>query len=296
MPHDDKQMCSPECVICSTERLPSPQNPRRRSRSPPTPPSSTQPASLTPVTHHDHPPNVAMSQLQVTTNIVDGTLEQRPPPSGRRHTLPGQFTGPQPLPQPSPQTTMPPSSTSTASADSGTQTDDTTIPIDVESPTRPTTTNASTQTNYRQATTAVQTQPRDDEHPHQVAEETACEEGYEKGRKEGLEAGLQCGMTAERIVWNGYHGPNLCVQTQVQKTDGATQMEHHPSMDSSAQIITQIQPLDDECSCLTNLTPPVVIGLQHEFQSSRSALLHDELAEPPEQKTTTTPPLVPEPS
>jgi flagellar biosynthesis/type III secretory pathway protein FliH len=137
---------------------------------------------------------------------------------------------------------MPPSSTSTASASAGTQTDDTTTPVNIESqtrPMRPATTSASTQTNYGQATTTIQTQPHDNEHlqllkSDQAAKETVHREGYEKGKKEGFKAGIQYGMTAERIVWNGYHGPDLCIQTQVQKMDGATQMEPHLPMDSRA--------------------------------------------------------------
>jgi hypothetical protein len=42
--------------------------------------------------------------------------------------------------------------------------------------------------------------------------------------------------------------------------------------------------------------PTIIVEPQPELQGSRSALLHDELAESPEQKTTLTPPPIPEPT
>lgn len=184
-----------------------------------------------------------------------------------------------------------------ALVDSCAQTDrTTTLTINANSqttPINPTIINVSTQTNYRQATTAIQTQLPNNEGSCMLRSDQAAEVA---AHKEGFEAGLQYGMTAERIVWNGYHGPDLCIWNQVQKMDGATQMELHLLMDSSAQTITQIQPLNDEHPHLTNPTPPVAVSLQPEFQSSCSALLHDEVFEPPEQQPTPPPLLIPEPT
>jgi hypothetical protein len=65
----------------------------------------------------------------------------------------------------------------------------------------------------------------------------------------------------------------------------------------------QTEPLDNDqprlskgIKTLTKTSPTIVVDPQLESQASRSALLHDELAEPPEQKTTLTPPPTPEPT
>ena len=99
----------------------------------------------------------------------------------------------------------------------------------------PTIINVSTQATYEQATTAAQTDPSNDKHPHslKVAKDIAREEGYKRGKKEGFEAGVdvgldmgeECGRSKERVEWNKYHGPDICVRTQVKKTNEVTQTE-----------------------------------------------------------------------
>jgi hypothetical protein len=130
-----------------------------------------------------------------------------------------------------------------ALVDSGAQTDrTTTLPVDANcqtTPINPTIVNVYTQTTYEQVTTAVQTDSSNEEclHSLKAAEETAREEGYKRGKKEGFEAGVdvglnmgeECGRSKERVEWNKYHGPDICVRTQVKKTNEATQTETPPA-------------------------------------------------------------------
>ena len=182
-------------------------------------------------------------------------------------------------------TTTPAPSRTTASADSSTQTDNTTL-ININSQTSSVSAaaaNVSIQTDCEQTTAAVQTQPSREEEPclPKNAEVAAHKEGFEVGFNVGFHVGEECRRNKERIEWNKYHGPNICVWTQVKKTEEATQTEHPLSMESSTQTTTQMEPLDDEHPRLTDPSPPVTASLQPESQSSRSALLHDETPEPP---------------
>ena len=57
-------------------------------------------------------------------------------------------------------------------------------------------------------------------------------------------------------------------------------MEPPLLMELNTQTATQMEPLNDEHPCSTDPTPPITLSLQPEFQSSHSALLHDETPEP----------------
>jgi hypothetical protein len=151
---------------------------------------------------------------------------------------------------------------SSALVDSGAQTDrTTTLPVDANcqtTPINPTIVNVDTQTTYEQATAAVQTDSSNEECLHllKVAEETAREEGYKRGKKEGFEVGVdvgldmgeECGRSKERVEWNKYHGPDICVRTQVKKTNEATQTETPQPMELSTPTAAEVEPLDNKRS------------------------------------------------